>query len=390
MEFTIVVIGYNREGSLERLLKGLNRSYYGNDKVRLIISLDKSDNLDILKLAINFEWKYGEKIVKESEVKMGLRKHIIKCGDLTEIYGNLIVFEDDILPSPAFYNYVKQAVSFYEDNNSIAGISLYHHATNVNCNRPFENICHGYDTFFMKYAQSWGQVWTKKMWNGFKRWYIINKENDVSSRLVPKFVSGWPESSWLKYYIKYIIEEDKYFIYPNISLSTNFTDIGEHAKGISSGYQVNIELDYRKKYKFPTFGAKELMYDQFFENEGLNNWLLLDGELCVDIYGEKKYENKKYVLTMEKKNNKILKSYSLRLRPHELNIICDIEGNDLFLYDIEEIVNNKFDNIEIDMKKLSFDIKNFTRKDIFKLIIFKYKRAIINKIIKKWNYYSGR
>lgn len=37
---------------------------------------------------------------------LGLKKHIISCGDLTNIYDNVICIEDDLVLSPYFMNYV--------------------------------------------------------------------------------------------------------------------------------------------------------------------------------------------------------------------------------------------------------------------------------------------
>ena len=59
---TIVDIAYTRLNTLKRLLLPLDKAIYPSD-VRLIISIDKAENnLDNLKYATEFEWKYGEKI----------------------------------------------------------------------------------------------------------------------------------------------------------------------------------------------------------------------------------------------------------------------------------------------------------------------------------------
>ena len=40
-------------------------------------------------------------------------------------------------------------------------------------------------------------------------------------------------------------------------------------------------------------------------------------------------------------NYKVIKSYALDLRPHELNILWEIPGEDIFLYDSNYIEKNK-------------------------------------------------
>ena len=50
----IVVVGYNRTESLNRILGSLARGVYKNS-VDLIISIDKSDNQQVIKIAQNYE-----------------------------------------------------------------------------------------------------------------------------------------------------------------------------------------------------------------------------------------------------------------------------------------------------------------------------------------------
>ena len=45
----IIVIAYNREESLKRLLTSLNNAIYESDDITLIISIDKSDNEKVYK-----------------------------------------------------------------------------------------------------------------------------------------------------------------------------------------------------------------------------------------------------------------------------------------------------------------------------------------------------
>ena len=97
---TIVVVTYNRANSLDRLLNSLNNVNYLDDKVNLYISIDKENtdkHKEVVKIAQEFKWKYGEKILNIEETNLGLKEHILKCGNLTNIYENVIVLEDDIV-----------------------------------------------------------------------------------------------------------------------------------------------------------------------------------------------------------------------------------------------------------------------------------------------------
>ena len=104
-KITLVVVGYNRADALRRVLRSLEKADYIYSDVRLVISLDYSGKEDVIQTAEGFVWKYGEKIVLRRPKRLGLRRHIISCGDLTEKYGAVMILEDDLYVSPDFYNY---------------------------------------------------------------------------------------------------------------------------------------------------------------------------------------------------------------------------------------------------------------------------------------------
>ena len=130
----IVAIGYNRLESLKRLLMTLKRVDYKEDRVTLIISLDFNENNDVKDFASKFQWPYGDKILRFSHKKLGLRRHVLQCGNYLNEYNldAIAVFEDDIVPSVAFYNYMRQAVAYYQNVAEVAGIALYSFRINQN------------------------------------------------------------------------------------------------------------------------------------------------------------------------------------------------------------------------------------------------------------------
>ena len=100
-KITIVVVGYNRADAMERVLHSLSRAQYDYTDIRLVVSIDHSGNEEVVHTAEAFEWKYGEKEVIYRPERLGLRKHIISCGDMTEKYDTVMILEDDIYVSPA-------------------------------------------------------------------------------------------------------------------------------------------------------------------------------------------------------------------------------------------------------------------------------------------------
>lgn len=330
MKIAICVVCYNRPDSLRRVLCSLEKAYY-DEPVTLIISIDKSKTTAVEDLADQYKWEHGElRVVKHSE-NLGLRKHILSVGDHLKEFDAIVVLEDDIYVAPSFYYYTKACVEKYHDNPEIAGISLYNFPLNYQCGLPFMQTHTDSDVFLLKSAVSWGQVWMRDQWFAFKDWYAKHDEEFENQPNIPLAVSSWKKSSWLKYHIKYCIEENKSFIYPYTSLTTCFCDLGTHAVKKQTHTQAILLEGLKKEFNLnPT-----VTYDGFFEAEVIYSHLgMKETELCIDLFGNKKNRmNRKYWLTQEQKPYKVVKSYALDFKPWEQNILHDLEGDEIFLYD---------------------------------------------------------
>ena len=326
----IVVIAYNRIDSLKRLLGSLSDAKYESDDVNLVISIDKSDSTLVADFAKEFQWLHGDKRVIEHEQNLGLKKHVLECGNLVNEYDNIIVLEDDLFVSKDFYSYACAALDFSSSDEKIAGVSLYNHMLNVHVREPFEAIDDGFDNYYMQFAQSWGQAYTKSQWNGFINWLNDNDNKDISGDNVPVNVSTWSDKSWLKYYIKYVIEANKFFIYPRASYTTNFGDEGTHASEAVADLQVPLAACKNRQFNFSTLNESSSVYDSFFEN------VSIDKNITFDLYGYKSNMNNNFILSCNSLPYKIVKSYGRRLRPIDANIIYNVEGDDFYLYDTSE------------------------------------------------------
>lgn len=386
-QYGVIVIGYNRLESLKRLLKALNLAEYDDNQVLLIISLDYSGMPEIVDMAEKYVWNHGKKIVRAYTEKQGLQKHVLQCGDYLEEF-NLIaaaIFEDDIIPSPAYFRFMVQAVDFYKDCDEIAGISLYTHLWNEVYARTFQPLYCRYDVFFMQYAQSWGQIWLTKQWKDFKEWYINHSEPFFEAEGVPSTVSEWKNSSWLKYHIRYCVEKKKYFVYPYEALSTNFTELGTHNGIHTTLYQVPMQTDICKEYVFPSLNEAQVIYDAFFENCSIAPILNVpEDELCVDLYGSKpECMRKKFWLTTRKADYRVEKSFGLDLRPHELNVILNIPGQEIRLYNTEQQEKNTMTELSIfQYFDYYFRLTPARIKDLTKFLAVKIRRKIKNKLKK--------
>ena len=330
MDIPIVAVAYNRPDSLSRLLRSLSLASYP-EKVKLYISIDGGGSEAVRTVAEEFEWQHGVKEILLHPENHGLRNHILSCGDLALQHDGIIVLEDDLFVSKAFYHYVKNGLAFYNSEKRIAGISLYAHSYNETAQLPFLPISDHTDVFFLQLASSWGQCWTKDQWKAFKQWYDIkHSEKLCLADGVPSSVIKWPDTSWKKFFIKYMVEKGLYFLYPRTSLSTNFGDDGTNHFG-DNHYQVPLYYS-NKRFKFIEFSKSYAKYDCYCEilPECLNQLTALfrSYHYTVDLYGSKPLEQIKtdYLLS-SRGTEKPIHSFGRKMLPHESNIIDEIEGD---------------------------------------------------------------
>lgn len=328
----IVVVGYNRIKSITRLLHSLLKGDYSQfDSVPLVISIDASGDEELYKYVEDFEWPFGEKYVRIQKKRLGLKNHILSCGDLTEFFKAIILLEDDIYVTPNFYNYTCQVIDYYDSEPKVASISLYNEEMNGFCWLPFPLLHKDSDVYAVQAVFSWGECWTKRMWKGFRDW---NEKTQIDWDKVdmPPQIKTW-EKAWSKFYHAYMVINDLYSICPYVSLTTNFSDAGEHGGTNNTIVQTNIQYGY-KEYALRPFSGL-VKYDSFNNNTAVSDHLNIPvSDICIDFYGvrENTY-GKRYWLTIRRLPYKIEKQFGLFLRPQEINVLYDVPGDDIYLYD---------------------------------------------------------
>ena len=371
----IVVVAYNRTDSVSRLLSSLNNAHY-SVPAPLIISIDKSKTDDVEKLADSFIWKHGPKRVIKHEHNLGLRNHILSIGKLTEEFDNLIVLEDDLIVSNCFYDYALAAVDKYKDNPQIAGISLYNPNYNFYRSLPFSPRKDEYDAYLMQIAQSWGQIWMRKQWKEFYNWYLKNSEEFGILPHLPINICLWGKNSWLKYHNKYCIEQNKFFVYPYVSLTSNMGFAGAHAKIGTNITRVALQCGQKYTYQFPDMCSSN-KYDAFYESLSISD-VLTEKDICVDLYGLKQnFESRRYWLTSNKADFKIVKTFGVYYYPIEENIRNNAEGSVIFLYDTTQKERNRVPDNTFELISYYFKIRAiYTNLKRIGFIKFIYKAVI--------------
>lgn len=333
IEPTIVVIAYNRKKPLLRLLKSLANAHYPSSTITLHISIDGSSMSNEIEKAANaFEWKYGNKIVDVKQENQGLLKHVLSCGELTERYESIIMLEDDLIVAPGFYNYAQSANDFYSDEQEVAGVSLFTYPVEENNFYPFQPIHDDSDVHFIQVASSWGQSWTKAQWSKFKTWLIENPQG--KENLLPDYILKWGSNSWKKLFVNYLIDTDRYFVFPTTSYSSNFEEEGTHASQTGL-FQVPMKLGISNP-RLKKWHNSNAIYDVYFElipsacKRILPQFETVDFD--VDLFGTKPVSRIKsdYMLTIRRGENPE-KRYGANMQSLIHNVIFEIEGSDIFL-----------------------------------------------------------
>jgi hypothetical protein len=381
----IVLVAFDRPNSLKRILGSLaaSRIPLGTP---LVISIDRAhqEKADAVRaIAEDFTWGYGDKHVVAHPKRLGLREHILRCGDLSQKYGGVIVLEDDLYVSPEFYHYTLSALAAYQSDPRIAGISLYNYRFNETAQLGFRALEDGSDCYFMQMASSWGQCWTPQQWRAFRIWYDENCERAFEAGSVPGNVLEWPETSWKKFFIKYLIATNRYFVFPRISLTTNFSDPGAHEIAPGSYLQVPL-LMAPANYRLTPLDSSIAVYDSHCELLPMKLKQLAPAlasyEFEVDLYGCKDagHIRTPYVLTARVTRSAV-RRFGLAMKPHELNITQDIEGPQISLA-LAEGRTGAFSSTRSERVRFYFDMPGTAT--LRQRIVFQWRKRVSEQYLK--------
>lgn len=342
----VVVVAYNRPRALQRLLDSLARGVYPPE-VTLVISIDGGggDGRAVQEVAAQFAWPHGRKRLIQHEQNLGLIEHLFSCGDLVEEYGSIILLEDDLFASPMMYGYAAEALRFYGDDPRIAGISLNALWFNGFTHRPFTPYLDEGDVFFMQIAWFQGQAYTKTQWQAFREWYATAARRVTAHDQMHELFQTFPETDWFPIKSKYLVQTNRFYVFPRESLTTNFGDEGTHVQG-TSFFQVPLQTR-RPHFRWQRWEDALAVYDSFQEilPDRLKRLVepLRPYELTVDLNGTRSLANMRteYVLTTQLCRQAEL-SFALVLRPPEANVVEGIAGQDICLARTADLISGRW------------------------------------------------
>lgn len=339
--FAIIILGYRRLYSLQRLLKSLLEAALvveKNEPFELVISFDEGSDEGAIRFCKNFFSQHFNIKVVVHESKLGPDKHNLWAMEQSESQGAVLILEDDLMVSPSLFYYALNALHFYRNDDQIAGIGLYNFERNLVCNYPFHKLQDGSDSYYYQKATSWGLLVTNTQWQGFK-----NFKQNLNEIDLPSVYSHWSDEVWEKKFNAYLIQEKKYFVHPHISLTTNFGELGVHVnkKIYRHAFQSLIQQGVQQSFHFLELNKSKAVYDAYGEPVKVSGFK--EGEITCDILGARNLSKvkTKYILTSRHCKESI-EGYALDLVPPELNVSHHLRGVDLVVSEVQFVRENYY------------------------------------------------
>lgn len=257
----IALFVYNRPQHTERTIKFLKQNELAAESRLFIFSdaaktaADEDKVKEVRELIKKVDGFKSVEIV-ESATNNGLANAVIAgVTRLTEAYGRVIVFEDDLISSPFTLTYFNEALNIYQHNEQIMHIGAYMYPLKAQ---------HLPDSFFYRAATSWGWATWDRAWKHFEPdVHKLIKQFDAPKRKafsidnsmnfwkqIKAFKNGKNDSWAIRWYAS-IFLLNGLTLNPSQSLINN---IGHDGSGIHSGMSdiYNVIINPKPIQHFPT------------------------------------------------------------------------------------------------------------------------------------------
>ena len=241
----VALFAYNRPWHLQKTLDSLLKNELLN-QVHLTIYCDgqktENDNKAVLEVRAIAKAVQGVANLEviERTVNLGLAESIITgVREQCDCWGRVIVLEDDLVLSPYFLRYMRDALTRYEHESRVISIHGYCYPVK----KPLPT------TFFLRGADCWGWATWKRAWDLFdpsaarllKKLQEKNLEYDFNMqgnanyiRMLSDFEAG-KNNSWAIRWRASAFIHDKLTLYPGKSLVHNigFDNSGTHCPSMN-------------------------------------------------------------------------------------------------------------------------------------------------------------
>lgn len=192
----------------------------------------------------------------ESKVNMGLAQAIISgVNKLIADYGQIIVFEDDLISSPYTLEYFNEALKKYKFAEKVMHIGAYMY--------PLQNSEQLPESFFYRASSSWGWATWERAWRHFEPdIHVLENQFDnekVAAFTIDHTMNFWKQiqefkkgrnNSWAIRWYATIFLREGLTLNPAHSLINN---IGHDGSGIHSGTNdiYSVKINPNRILNFP-------------------------------------------------------------------------------------------------------------------------------------------
>lgn len=257
----IALFVYNRPQHTERTLKFLQQNELAADSRLFIFSdgaktvADEDKVKEVRELIKTIEGFKSIEIIA-SKSNMGLANSVIAgVNRLTAAYGQVIVFEDDLISSPYTLTYFNEALNRYRNEEKVMHIGAYMYALKET---------HLPESFFYRAATSWGWATWQRAWQHFEpNIQTLLDQFDAPKKhafSIEKTMNFWKQmqdfkngknNSWAIRWYASIFLKGGLTLNPSQSLVNN---IGHDGSGIHSGMNdiYNVIINPKPISQFPT------------------------------------------------------------------------------------------------------------------------------------------
>lgn len=258
-EVIIIVFGWRRKDSLERLVNSLKAADYLNHNVQLQFNIEFEPSDDVKKYVESVYWPYGTKTIDFRREKYGLERMVVESWKAPKDNEFAFFFEDDIEVHPDYFKYTLEVLNKpgIRDDPNMTGIALNtprYDEVNMDHSIWTPDLVIGTEAKLFLFQQpcSWGALYFPWKWREFLNYYRKRRLNQFPipvaeyRKVIPEScVFQWARS-WKKYYMEMMVLEGYVMIYPSAtnqaSLSVHHREEGEHTGIKREGF--NEIVDY--------------------------------------------------------------------------------------------------------------------------------------------------
>jgi len=271
----IALFVYNRPQHTERTIRFLQQNNLANESRLFIFSDGAKSSNDEEKVAevraiINKIDGFKSIKVFERKENAGLANAVIEgVTKLINDYGQVIVFEDDLISSPHTLTYFNDALNHFRDEEKVMHIGAYMYPLKAD-DLP--------QSFFYRAATSWGWATWERAWQNFEpNIDVLLKQFDKKKRLafsIENKMNFWKQmqefkkgknNSWAIRWYASIFLKGGLTLNPSQSLVNN---IGHDGTGVHSGINdiYNVIINPKPITQFPNIIEEDKKAYQTIKN----------------------------------------------------------------------------------------------------------------------------